>query len=94
MENEIGQLIDTLCDKELIIRVNLNKTLRLSKFNIGSLELSGEFGISFRNLMEEEPVEETAENEQLNEVSNIEIEENIEKEEKEKNNGKLVVVEQ
>ena len=91
MENEIGQLIDTLCDKELIIRVNLNKTLRLSKFNIGSLELNGEFGISFRNITEDEPIEKTTENEQLTEVSNIEIEENTEKEEKEKNNEKLVV---
>ncbi|MBW9221106.1 hypothetical protein KKP91_02750 [Methanothermococcus sp. SCGC AD-155-M21] len=91
MENEIGQLIDTLCDKELIIRVNLNKTLKLSKFNIGSLELSGEFGISFRTITEEEPIKETAKNKQLNEVSNIEIEKNNEKEEKEKNNEKLIV---
>ncbi|MBW9222148.1 hypothetical protein KKP97_03770 [Methanothermococcus sp. SCGC AD-155-C09] len=91
MENEIGQLIDTLCDKELIIRVNLNKTLKLSKFNIGSLELNGEFGISFRTITEEEPIEDTAENKQLNEVSNIEIEKNNEKEEKEKNNEELMI---
>ena len=91
MENEIGQLIDTLCDKELIIRVNLNKTLKLSKFNIGSLELNGEFGISFRTITEEEPIEETTENKQLNEVSNIEIEKNNEEEEKEKNNEELMI---
>ena len=50
MENEISKLIDTLCDRELIVRFTLNKTLKLSTFKIGAMEIQGEFGISFRNI--------------------------------------------
>ncbi|WP_292459719.1 hypothetical protein [Methanothermococcus sp.] len=52
-ENDIEQLINTLNNKELIIRVDLNKNLKISKFKIGSLELNGELGISFRDIKDE-----------------------------------------
>ncbi|ABR55902.1 conserved hypothetical protein [Methanococcus aeolicus Nankai-3] len=49
-KDDVGQLIDSLSNKELIIRMDINKTLKLSKFKLGELNLNGEFGISFRDI--------------------------------------------
>ena len=95
MENEITKLIDTLCDRELIVRFTLNKTLKLSTFKIGTMELQGEFGVSFRNIETAKKVEETEEKEKKTEES---IEINIEglgkegKEKEKKEKSEKVVV--
>ena len=78
-ENDIGQLIDALSNKELIIRVDLNKNLKISKFKIGSLELNGELGISFRDIKEEIKEEEIEEKELKEKIE--EISKEVEKEE-------------
>ncbi|GBF36595.1 hypothetical protein [Methanofervidicoccus abyssi] len=93
MENEISKLIDTLCDRELIVRFTLNKILKISTFKIGSMELRGEFGISFRNIeiankLEDVEKEEKAE-EKAGEGIEINIEE-VEKEKKEKSENRAV----
>jgi hypothetical protein len=49
-KDDVGQLIDSLSNKELIIRMDINKTLKLSKFKLGEINLNGEFGISFRDI--------------------------------------------
>ncbi|UXM83992.1 hypothetical protein [Methanococcus aeolicus] len=49
-KDDVGQLIDSLSNKELIVRMDINKTLKLSKFKLGELNLNGEFGISFRDI--------------------------------------------
>jgi len=91
-ENDVGQLIDALSNKELIIRVDLNKSLKISKFRIGSLEMKGELGISFRDIKEE------GETEEKEEVEEKELEEKIkeiskEVEEETKEEPKTVEVE-
>ncbi|HIQ38864.1 MAG TPA: hypothetical protein EYH53_02520 [Methanothermococcus okinawensis] len=95
MENEISKLIDTLCDRELIVRFTLNKTLKLSTFKIGSMELQGEFGISFRNIEIARKLGELEKGEKVGESIEIDIEElekeKVEKEKKEK--SEKVVVE-
>ncbi len=79
-ENDIGQLINALSNKELIVRVDLNKSLKVSKFKIGSLEMKGELGISFRDIKEEgemeekEEVEEKELEEKIKEISDEEVE--------------------
>ncbi len=75
--NDIGQLIETLSNKELIIRLNMKKSLVVSKFKLGSMEIEGELGISFRDIVNEIEKEE-------NTIDNIEI--NTENEKKEENN--------
>jgi len=94
MENEITKLIDTLCDRELIVRFTLNKTLKLSTFKIGTMEIEGEFGISFRNIETARKLEEVSKEEKVEEGTEVKMEE-LEKEEgteKEKK-GKEIVVE-
>jgi hypothetical protein len=66
-ENDIGQLITALSNKELIIRVDLNKSLKVSKFKVGSLEMKGELGISFRDIVDESNLNENVENNELEE---------------------------
>jgi len=84
MENEISKLIDTLCDRELIVRFTLNKTLKISTFKIGSMELEGEFGISFKNIEVARKLEELGKKgEKVEESIEIDIEE-LEKEKTEK----------
>ncbi|HID47874.1 MAG TPA: hypothetical protein EYH15_03605 [Methanothermococcus okinawensis] len=83
MESEISKLIDTLCDRELIIRFTLNKTLKISSFKIGTMEIQGEFGISFRNIETARKLEELKKEEKVEE----------ETEELEKEKGKEIVVE-
>ena len=84
MENEISKLIDTLCDRELIVRFTLNKTLKISTFKIGSMELEGEFGISFKNIEVARKLEELEKKgEKVEESIEIDIEE-LEKEKTEK----------
>ncbi|AXI25611.1 hypothetical protein CFE53_05515 [Methanofervidicoccus sp. A16] len=95
MENEISKLIDTLCDRELIVRFTLNKTLKISTFKIGSMELEGEFGISFKNIEVARKLEELGKKgEKVEESIEIDIEE-LEKEktekEKEEKSEKVVV---
>ncbi len=76
-ENDIGQLVNALSNKELIVRVDLNKSLKVSKFKLGSLEMKGELGISFRDI-KEEPIEVKEEKEE----EKNEIEEADEKKDK------------
>ncbi|MBW9223922.1 hypothetical protein KKP90_05030 [Methanothermococcus sp. SCGC AD-155-E23] len=93
MENEITKLIDTLCDRELIVRFTLNKTLKLSTFKIGTMEIEGEFGISFRNIETARKLEELGREEKVEESVEINIEE-LEKEEgTEKEKGGEIAVE-
>lgn len=84
MENEISKLIDTLCDRELIVRFTLNKILKISTFKIGSMELQGEFGISFRNIEIANKLEDVEKEEKAGEKAGEGIEINIEEVEKEK----------
>ncbi|AEH07456.1 hypothetical protein [Methanothermococcus okinawensis] len=70
-ENDIKQLIDALSNKELIIRIDLDKNIKISKFKIGSLELNGELGISFRDINEESKEEE------IKEIGKNELEEGV-----------------
>ena len=90
MENEITKLIDTLCDRELIVRFTLNKTLKLSTFKIGTMEIQGEFGISFRNIETAKKLEESGK--ESIEINIEELEKESAEEEKKKK-GKEVVVE-
>lgn len=83
-ENDIGQLINALSNKELIVRVDLDKSLKVSKFKIGSLEMKGELGISFRDIMKEGGMEEKEEVEKKELEEKIkEISEEVEDENKE-----------
>ncbi|MBP2143679.1 hypothetical protein J2127_000834 [Methanococcus voltae] len=43
-------LINALADKELVIRIDLKQDIRLIKFKIGSMDINGELGISFKSL--------------------------------------------
>ncbi|HIQ32375.1 MAG TPA: hypothetical protein EYH55_02720 [Methanothermococcus okinawensis] len=94
MENEITKLIDTLCDRELIVRFTLNKTLKLSTFKIGTMEIEGEFGISFRNIETARKLEEVSKEEKVEEGTEVKMEE-LEKEEgtEMEKKGKEIVVE-
>ena len=88
-ENDVGQLIDALSNRELIIRVDLNKSLKISKYRVGALEMKGELGISFRDIKEEgeteekekEKVEENELEEKIKEISK-EVEEETKEETK------------
>ena len=94
MENEISKLIDTLCDRELIVRFTLNKTLKLSTFKIGTMEIQGEFGISFKNIETARKLEELGKGEKVEESIEINIEElekeSTEEEKKEKSEKAVV----
>ncbi|MCS3900992.1 hypothetical protein [Methanococcus voltae] len=43
-------LINALSDKELVIRIDLKQDIRLIKFKIGSMDINGELGISFKSI--------------------------------------------
>jgi len=90
-ENDVGQLIDALSNRELIIRVDLNKSLKISKYRVGALEMKGELGISFRDIKEE------GETEEKEKVEEKELEEKIKEIGKEveepKEESKIVEVE-
>lgn len=74
--DDLENMINALSDKELIIRVDLKQYLKIVSFKVGSIELEGELGISFRRTNEEEKSIESPEK--------VEIEEQTITEEKEK----------
>jgi len=60
--DDFERIINSLSDKEIILRVDLKQNIKIINFKIGSMDVNGELGISFRSINPEVKAEEIPEN--------------------------------
>ncbi|AEK19272.1 hypothetical protein [Methanococcus maripaludis] len=60
--DDFEKIINSLSDKEVILRVDLKQNIKVINFKIGSMDINGELGISFRSINPEKKAEEIPEN--------------------------------
>ncbi|ABR55258.1 conserved hypothetical protein [Methanococcus vannielii SB] len=59
--DDFEKIINSLSDKEVILRVDLKQNVKVINFKIGSMDIVGEIGVSFRSIMPEKVSEEISE---------------------------------
>lgn len=60
--DDFEKIINSLSDKEVILRVDIKQNIKVINFKIGSMDINGELGISFRSINQEQKAEEIPEN--------------------------------
>jgi len=70
--DDFERIINSLSDKEIILRVDMKQNIKIINFKIGSMDIEGELGISFRSIAPEKIAEKMPEKiiEVAEEVSN------------------------